>query len=341
MKAAIVNPYLDTMGGGERYSLSFALALVSKGYDVHFQWKDKSIKEKLEKRFGMDLSKVTFVDNVKRGDGYDVCFWVSDGSIPTLRARSNFLHFQVPFTDVNGFSLLNKMKLYRVKKIICNSFFTKKFIDEEYRVNSIVIYPPVDVAKIKSKRKQNMILFVGRFSQLKQAKNQDVLIKAFKKFYNAGYSDWKLILAGGVEVGVGDYLEKLEKMIGDYPVEIVKSPDFKKIKELYGYAKIYWSAVGFGEDENKEPEKVEHFGISLVEAMAGGAVPVVYSAGGYKEIISEGKTGFLFKRESELVKITKGLAKQKGKLREISKKAKEASKVYEYDRFVGEITSLI
>lgn len=341
MKAAIVNPYLDTMGGGERYSLSFALALLSKGYEVEVEWKDSSIKGKLEKRFGMDLSNLNFVENVKRGDGYDVCFWVSDGSIPILRARKNFLHFQVPFTDVNGSSLLNKMKFFKVNKIICNSFFTKEIIDKEYGVDSVVIYPPVDVEKIKSKRKENMILFVGRFSQLKQAKNQDVLIKAFKKFHDAGNADWKLVLAGGVEVGVGDYVEKLEKMIGDYPVKIVKSPDFNTIKYLFGHARFYWSAVGFGADEKKEPEKVEHFGISLVEAMAGGAVPVVYNAGGYKEIVSDGETGFFFKKVGDLVKITKKMVKEKGKLRDISKRAKEASKVYEYERFVGEITSFI
>ena len=101
-KASLYNPYLDTLGGGEKYTLSFAI-----------EWKDKNIKEKLTKRFGIKLPKnVNFVKDINRGEGYDVCFWVSDGSVPTLRAKNNYLHFQVPFTNVNGKSLLNKMKLF-------------------------------------------------------------------------------------------------------------------------------------------------------------------------------------------------------------------------------------
>jgi hypothetical protein len=102
MKAAIYNPYLDTLGGGERYTMGVARALVAKDFRVDVEWKDMSIKEKLEKRFDIDLSNVNFIKNINRGDGYDVCFWVSDGSIPILRARKNFLHFQMPFQDVNG-----------------------------------------------------------------------------------------------------------------------------------------------------------------------------------------------------------------------------------------------
>src|SRR3990167_9956722 len=83
MRAAIVNLYLDTLGGGERYSLAVAHALVSKGYTVDVQWKSPSIKKRLEDRFGIDLEGGNFVKDVKRGDGYDVCFWVSDGSVPT------------------------------------------------------------------------------------------------------------------------------------------------------------------------------------------------------------------------------------------------------------------
>ncbi|MEK7112100.1 MAG: hypothetical protein AAB875_02120, partial [Patescibacteria group bacterium] len=228
MRAAIYNPYLDTLGGGERYTMAFVSVLEELGFRVDVEWRSKNIREKLEERFGIDLTGINFVRNIKRGDGYDVCFWVSDGSIPTLRSRKNFLHFQVPFHDVNGKTLLNRMKLFRIKKIICNSNFTKTFIDKEYGVNSVVVYPPVDTDKIKPGRKENMILYVGRFSSLAQSKRQDVLIKTFKRFYEE-FSDWKMVLAGGTEVGVDGFLGKLEKLSYGYPIEIVKSPTFKEI----------------------------------------------------------------------------------------------------------------
>jgi len=341
MKVAIYNPYLDTLGGGERYTMGVARALVAKDYRVDVEWKDISIKEKLEKRFGIDLSNVNFIENINRGDGYDVCFWVSDGSIPILRARKNFLHFQMPFQDVNGKTLLNRMKFFRINKIICNSYFTKKFIDKEYGVESIVIYPPVGVEKIKPRRKENLIVSIGRFSQLTQVKRQDILIKAFKKFFDSGFSDWKLILAGGSEVGVDDYVRKLRKSAKDYPVRILESPSFSQIKELYGKAKIFWSASGFGVDEKKSPEKVEHFGITLVEAMAAGAIPVVFAGGGYKEIVTDGENGFLWKKKQELLKKTKAIIEDSKLLKSLSLKARQNSEVYEYERFEKEIWDIL
>jgi glycosyltransferase involved in cell wall biosynthesis len=341
MKAAIYNPYLDTLGGGERYTLAVATSLADKGYQVDIEWKDITIREKLEKRFGLNLEKINFISDVKRGDGYEVCFWVSDGSIPTLRARKNILHFQVPFHGVNGKTLLNRMKLFRISKIVCNSKFTKNIIDQEFGVDSLVIYPPVSINEIKSKRKENIIFFVGRFSQLKQAKRQDILVKAFKKLYDLGYKDWKLILAGGVEVGVGGYMEELKKLSEGYPIEIFESPDFSTIKDLYGKAKLFWSASGYGINEIKEPEKVEHFGITVVEAMAGGAVPLVFMAGGHKEIIKDGVNGFLWDSLSKLVNQSKRMIDNPSQLHSISLSAKFDCKKYSYERFEKDFSKII
>ncbi|MDI6785134.1 MAG: glycosyltransferase family 4 protein [bacterium] len=342
-KAAIYNPYLDTLGGGERYTLSFAKVLAEEGFKVDIQWKEKSIKEKIQARFGIKLDdRIDFIDDIKRGENYDTCFWVSDGSIPTLRSRSNFIHFQVPFKDVDGKTLLNKMKLFRVKKIICNSKFTKKVIDKEYGVNSLVIYPPVDLSSLKPKRKEKTILYVGRFSNLVQSKSQDVLINSFKNLVKEKFfQNYKLILAGGVEIGVGDYLNKLKKSAGNYNIEFIESPDFKTLKEIYGKAKFFWSAAGFNVNEINNPEKVEHFGITLIESMAAGCVPIVYNAGGYKEIITSGENGYLWKNKRDLIKITKEVIETSGLYKNISTKAKKSSGEYDYEVFKINICQIL
>jgi glycosyltransferase involved in cell wall biosynthesis len=353
MRAAIHNQYLDTLGGGERYTLTFALVLAKKGYSVDITWHDPSIqklinnqidasvKQKLEERFGMKLDGINFVDDIKRGDGYDLCFWVSDGSIPTLRSRKNFLHFQVPFHHIGGNSLLNKMKLFRVEKIICNSKFTKAVIDKEYGVEGIVIYPPVDVTKIKPKRKENIILSVGRFSELKQSKHQDVLVKAFKKLVDGGLTDWRLVLAGGAEVGATELITRLRKMSENYPIDIIESPDFSTLKDLYGKARIFWTASGFEENEVSSPEKVEHFGIVIVEAMSSGAVPMAFKAGGFKETIEDGVNGFLWETTSELMRKTKAVVNNPKSARQVVKKALEDSKLYSEERFEREVTEIL
>lgn len=340
MKAAIFNPYLDTLGGGERYTLSFAKTLAKNGYDVDLEWKDFGIKTKLENRFGMKLTDINIVSDVKKGDGYDLCFWVSDGSIPLMHARVNILHFQVPFHGVNGKSLMNKMKLFRINKIVCNSTFTKNVIDKEFGVESVVIYPPVDTDSFKSKRKENIILYVGRFSKILQSKGQETLISAFKKFNDNGLKDWKLVLAGGTEVGAEGMLESLRIMSEGYPIEFVESPDFATLKDIYGKARIFWSASGFGANENENPEKMEHFGITVVEAMAGGTVPVIFNGGGHKEIVKDGQSGFLWSSIDGLVDKTVKLIKNK-QFHDFEINAKKRAGDFSYDVFEKKVVSYI
>lgn len=341
MKAAIYNPYLDTLGGGERYTMFFAHVLSKNGYKVDVAWKNANIEKQIKERFGLDLSDVNFVPDIKNGDGYDLCFWVSDGSIPNLRARKNFLHFQVPFRKVGGKSLLNKMKLIKIDKIICNSNFTKKIIDAEYGVDSVVIYPPINVDLIKPKRKENVIIYVGRFSSLLQNKGQDVLIKAFKKLSDLDIGDWKLILVGGMEQGAEKYLSDLKKMASGYQIEIMVNTDFKTLKNLYGKSEIFWSASGYGELEDKFPEKVEHFGMTVVEAMSAGAVPIVYEAGGHKEIVTKGIDGEYWSTVGQLVSITISLIRNKKAMRELSQAAKISSQKFSQKLFETNVLSIV
>lgn len=341
MRAAIFNPYWDTLGGGERYAYSFAKVLESLGYAVDIEWKDNNLLKKIESRFGIKPGNINILKNIKKGDGYDICFWVSDGSVPLLHSRKNILHFQVPFKNVNGRTLLNKMKLFRIKKVVCNSKFTKEIIDEEFGINCEVLYPPCDVNKIKSKRKENILLSVGRFSQLLQSKHQDILLDVFLKLWKKGLKDWKLIFAGGSEIGSEKFLKILKQKSQGFPIEFIENADYKTIIDLYGVSKIFLSASGFGESENKNPEKVEHFGISIVEAMAGGCVPVVYNAGGHKEIVEDLKDGFLWNDVKELVKIVKKLTSDHKYLRSVSKESVQKSKTYSYESFTENIKKIL
>ncbi len=324
MKAALYNPYLDTLGGGERYVAGVIQAFEKAGYRVDLEWESAEMIKKLQERFGVKFQQTKVVGSINRGDGYDACFWVSDGSVPTLRSRNNILHFQVPFVGVSGRTLINKMKFIRIKHVVVNSNFTKGFIDREYGVYSKVIYPPVSVIDFRPRRKQNIICYVGRFSKLTQSKRQDVLVEVFKKF-SKEVKGWKLVLAGGVEVGNDDFTEELRNKAKGYPVEILESPKLSEIKELLGTSKMFWSAAGYGIDEQMIPSKVEHFGISVVEAMAAKVAPLVHNKGGYKEIIDDGKTGYLWTKKGELLKNAEFLANNFDNLRLISKNASEAS----------------
>jgi glycosyltransferase involved in cell wall biosynthesis len=352
MKAGIYDPYLDTLGGGERYTLTFANGLKKLGYQVDIFWDDKSIEEKIKERFGFNVDDLNFVDNLFTKDkktkqklmsAYDLIFFVSDGSIPSLGAKKNILHFQVPFHGVGGRNLINRLKFRRIDLIVCNSFFTKKIVDREYGIHSEVLYPPIDVDSFKPLEKENLIINVGRFTSLMHSKKQDVLVKSFIKMSKEKkekIKGWKLILAGADREGQ-EYVHDLKEMSKGYPIEILTNPNFNDLKHLCGKAKIFWTAAGFGFDEEKQPEKMEHFGITTVETMACGCVPVVINKGGQKEIVEDGKNGFLWETEKQLIDKTLELLENEDEWLKISKAAKERSLIFSEKKFYERIKKLV
>ena len=190
-KAAIYDPYLDTLGGGERYCLTVAEILLKNGYKVDIFWSgDKTLIEKAEKRFSLDLKDLNIVPDIfgikpqnlnlleahddlskftnrvadplrfkvklssiskkiKNNRQYDVIFYLSDGSIPLLFGKKNYLHVQVPFVSHYNLpsQISRRLKSKLFTNIICNSQFTAKYQDQAVKNKVLVDYPPVDVDK--------------------------------------------------------------------------------------------------------------------------------------------------------------------------------------------------
>jgi glycosyltransferase involved in cell wall biosynthesis len=346
MKIGIYDPYLNgPLGGGERYILTLAEGLVKKGNTVDIFWDEGTIKESALQTLKIDLTKVTFVGNIfsnksgllekyRQTKKYDVIFFLSDGSIPFLFAGKNFIHMQVPLTNIN-MGVIDKVKLLKINSFVCNSNFTKKTIDRVYGVNSLVLYPPVAVEEFFSNiDKENIILGVGRFTQAQHAKKQHLLIESFRDLIDQGLKGWKLILAGGTLPEDKTYVDKLIISAKGYPIEIKTDIKFSQLKEYYRKAKIFWHAAGYGEDEIKHPERMEHFGIVVVEAMAAGCVPIVINKGGIPEIIENGKNGFLWSELSEMKEITLQIIQSEILREEITKRAIADSRKFGNDQFI-------
>lgn len=354
VKIGIFDPYLDTLGGGEKYILTAAKCL-SKTNDVFIFWDPKlelDVKSKAIQRFGIDLSDINFTSNIFDGKTpflkkllltrkYDVIIYLSDGSIPFLLAKKNILLFQFPVNWIDARNFLTKFKLKKISKIICYSNFVKNFLDKTFSINSIVLPPSIDVIKSKSFKKENVILTVGRFTKAVNAKKQEVLIDVFKEMYDRGLLDWKFLIVGSVLQKDRFYLTELRHRAKGYPIDILDNISLSEIRNCYKRAKIYWHAAGFGEDLDKYPERAEHFGISTVEAMSAGAVSVVINAGGQKEIVKEGETGFLWDTLEELELKTLKLTKDDKLLNKLSGKASQFADRFGSERFCKEINELI
>lgn len=358
MKIGIFDPYLDTLGGGEKYMLTAASCL-SSANEVDIFWNtDEGLIKKAQDRFGIDLSKVKLAKNIFSKDTsllsrllvsrkYDLVIFLSDGSIPLMLAKKLVLHFQFPVEWVDRNSFVTKIKIRRVDKIICNSKFTKIFIDRTFRVGSTVLYPPADVGIINFEsriKRENVILTVGRFGRLPEGNNfkkHDVMIKCFKQMVDSGFSGWEFIVVISYKDQDIDEVEKLKALAKGYPVRIIGNMTARELSKFYEKAKIYWHAAGFGEDLKKHPELAEHFGISTVEAMGAGAVPVAINAGGQKEIVQNGKNGFLWDTTNELIEKTNILVRNNKLWEKMSNEATIRAKIFSKERFCKELDTIL
>lgn len=354
MKIGIYTPYLATLAGGEKYMLTLATCL-AKYHDVSLFWnknEEATIKEKARKKLGIDLKDIPFARNIFASSvsfasrfisskNYDAIVVLSDGSIPFLWTKQ-YIHFQYPVEWVNGKGIKTKLKLYKTEKIICNSEFTKNFIDKEFGVKSTVVYPPVALQKTDGIKKENLILNVGRFGinwQGSSFKKQDVLVDAFKELVDKGLSRWGLVFVLGVKDEKD--MQDIKKQAKGYPIEFVVNPDNTTLWEYYAKAKIYWHGAGFGEDLEKYPDRAEHFGIATVEAMGMGVVPIVISAGGQKEIVTHEKDGLLWNTTEELEKYTELLVNDSKKMEELSHAAKKRAEDFSPEKFCESMRSII
>ena len=353
MRIGIYDPYLDDLGGGEKYMMTLAQCF-SEENEVTVFWNSPEDLKKVAERFSLDLSKVRLKNNIfsptyssfKRwleSLSYDAIVILSDGSIPLVLSKKLFIHFQQPFPKIK-MSLKTSLKKIRVSSFFCNSLFTKSFVDEEFGINSRVIYPPVD-ARVKENKKENIILHVGRF-RVKNVgsedyKKQGIMVQTFKKMVTRGLKNWKLILAVGLQGEDWPRFEKLQDLAHGYPIEFLINLNKDKLYKVYSISKIYWHATGYGEDFNKNPEMAEHFGISTVEAMASGAVPVVINAGGQGEIVEDGKSGYLWNTLEDFTMKTDKLIKDEKLWKGMSSNAIKRSKVFSGDRFCNDLKDII
>lgn len=354
MRVGIYDPYLDDLGGGEKYMVKIAQCL-SDGHDVSVFWDRDEDLDELRNRFIIDISKIKLVKNIfskstsffkrlSESRGYDLIIILSDGSIPFLLSKKTFLHIQQPFPQKNV-NFKTKIKLKKIAGVFCNSYYTKSYIDKSFEINSSVLYPPVDL-KPKNIKKENIILHVGRF-RVKNVKvgggdykKQDFMISAFRKL-SKEIKNWKFVLAVSIKKENEGEFEKLKQMAKGFPIEFVINKNNEELWRYYSKAKIYWHASGFGEDLEKHPEFAEHFGISTVEAMGAGVVPVVINAGGQKEIIQDGESGYLWNTEEELIGKTEKLINNKDLMGKMSEEARKRALFFAGDRFCSDLSKIL
>ncbi|MCL2110338.1 glycosyltransferase family 4 protein [Microgenomates group bacterium] len=364
MKICFYSPYLPKhFGGGEKYLFDVAETFTGR-HEVYIaisqsqkQTDLEKIKQAYSERFGEKIEKLRFIwtpigeqnaGTLKRllwTAKFDAFYYISDGSLFFSLARHNILHIQIPFT-IPKTRFVDRLKLQNWKNKNAISIFTKKVIEKYWQVKvQEVVYPGVELESFggdKEMVKEKIVLNIGRFFQQLHSKKQDVLVDFWRDIcdkYPQIRQEWQLVLIGNIEDQY--YANQVALKAQGYPIKIIHQANNEQVRDYCRRASIYWHATGFGADETDSPEKMEHFGISTVEAMAAGCVPLVIDKGGQREIVGRKLKDCLWGTKQECMDKTYSLM-TRPKLRAMcGKAAQERAQKFSMNAFHKKARQLI
>lgn len=378
MKICLYSPYVPKhIGGGEKYLFDVAQTLVNLGHDVSVsvtchldgsltfpsQHMDKDgqvsdhqqIRQKYQDFLDSSLEKVKFIPTPLNGQAsfwqklfwtkqWDVLYYATDGSLFLSLAKRNVLHIQIPFNDKKT-SLLNRVKLANWSVKNTNSEFTKKVIEKYWRTKVNFVHYPMIVAPVAPpellQNKEKIILHVGRFFRTLHSKRQDILVDIFKQLIQEHPQEsqgWQLVLIGTIEED--DYFQEVKAKAAGFPISLLQLTR-KDLWQYYQRASIYWHATGFGLEEFEEPAKMEHFGISTVEAMTMGCVPIVIGQGGQVEVVGPNLKELLWKTPEECITKTLPMMVSPSLRMEKGQVAQQQAKLFSSERFRQTLEKMI
>jgi glycosyltransferase involved in cell wall biosynthesis len=231
-----------------------------------------------------------------------------------------------------------RMGTYDLK--ISISEFARHWTSRRWGIETKVIPPPVDVGAT-TERKNDLILSVGRFSTMAHTKKQLDMMRAFAEMRERAEISWTYASVGGLNARREnhDYFERVRSLGERCGALVEANLGRAELKALLGRATIFWHATGFGEDTDARPELAEHFGISVVEAMAAGCVPVVVNKGGPAEIVEHGKSGFVWSTIRELQYFTRLLTCDRGLSTDMAAAARARADLFSQQRFATRLST--
>jgi glycosyltransferase involved in cell wall biosynthesis len=210
--------------------------------------------------------------------------------------------------------------------VTANSFFTAEWVQKMWGRRSEVVYSACDSMGPAAGSKEKIILNVGRFivgGSGTLYKRQEVLLDTFDRLTDIHADGWQLHFAGSVarDAESSALAARLKDAARGRPVFFHFDADLDTLRELYRRASLYWHATGYGFPAQEYPVLQEHFGITTVEAMSAGAVPLVINSGGQREIVAHAADGFLWERLPALAAQTVRLIDDQRLMKRLSRQA--------------------
>ncbi len=207
------------------------------------------------------------------------------GNMPEIM-KKGYTQFAYNIMNILVHLLMRKNPL-----LLANSSFTNDILVKSYRWKSriCVIYPPCDTGEINlPDKKRDMVLTMSRFLQGKGLEAIPHIARETER--------WKYVIVGSTKEGSDNVIANLRLKAKELGVadrlEIYYNAPRQVLLRLLSEAKVCLSLM-----------KNEMFGISIVEGMSSGCVPIVHKSGGpWKDILEErqGHCGYSYCEYNEV-----------------------------------------
>jgi glycosyltransferase involved in cell wall biosynthesis len=171
--------------------------------------------------------------------------------------------------------------MIRNSTVLTNSEYSSRAIYKTFTIDSSVLSPPVDVDLFRKavlfssmNKRDDTILVISRFHPSKKIENA-IRFAELLKHKGIGRS---MKIVGNLSPNMIGYYSYLRQMVQDQDlsdyVTFHVNVSFNKLLSLMSESKVYF-----------HPLPGEPFGISTIEAMSAGLIPVVPDLGGHTEFV--------------------------------------------------------
>jgi glycosyltransferase involved in cell wall biosynthesis len=219
------------------------------------------------------------------------------------------------------------------------SEYTREWTRNYWGIDCGILHPPCRTASL-AESKEDLILSVGRFTPLKR---QTALMKAYASLEPRIPASWKYRSVGPLacEEEAVTYYREVAALTTGTRAEILTNLSREALDKEFRRASIFWHGAGESDGKESPPLMAEHFGITTVEAMSAGCVPVVYRGGGQREIVEHGISGFLWTTIGELLSYTKELIENIALRSRMSAAASRRAEFFSQKTFVGRFKDIL
>ncbi len=211
-------------------------------------------------------------------------------------------------------------RVNHVDEFLSTSNYTRDSVKKVWQVDSTTLYPPcpVDLYESREQAKEDLVVTVAR---IVPEKRMEVFLEIARQMPSV-----KFVIVGRIQPGMENYHDLLRKSAPNN-ASLIDVP-LREAGDLLARAKVYVHCA-----------RNEQFGITIVEAMAAGCVPVVHDSGGPKEIVTP-KVGYRWVSVEEATEQIKVVLQDENKRQALSGASNERSKLFNTDRFENGLASV-